>query len=134
MTKLTKLEMRRKRLEILSEIDRLEKDRCDFCIDEALSKNNNKSNCDCPASVEVLKLGNQLLKLVSSRKTTDLEDIKAPNMQHVTIKDLTVDLYKKMKLAKMRDVDIYRKAKVGSDTFYRWKTENGLTKKKETKR
>lgn len=124
MTKLTKHDLRRKRLEILYEIDRLEKERCNFCADDALSHNTNKSSCDCHASVEVRKLGNQLLKLVSKRKDAVVKVI--PNFAGLTIDNLTAEKYKEFKAQSVSDVLIMKNLNIGTHRFYKWKREVGL--------
>ena len=124
MAKLTKHEMRRKRLEILLEIDRLENERCDFCSSESWSYNSNKSNCDCAASVEVLKLGNKLMELVSNRKEAEVKVI--PNFVGLTIDNLTAEKYKEFKEQKVSDILIMKSLGVRHYRFYRWQREVGL--------
>lgn len=129
MTKLTKLELRKSRLKILAEIDRLDKLRCSFCHVDAVATKIEKSSCTCESAVKVKKLGIQLNKLVSPRKTLESKVIAVPDVSNIKLEDFTVELYEKMKLAKLRDYDIRKLLGTGGTRFVKWKDENGLSKK-----
>lgn len=136
MKTLTKLELRKSRLKVLAEIDRLDKLRCDFCSNEIVGNSyEEKSKCDCSAAVEIRGLGDQLMKLVSKQKVKEVElDPIAelppmPNIEGLTINELSVEIYKQLKLWKMTDAQIKRKIRVGNDKFHKWKSDNRLSHK-----
>ena len=119
-------DMRRKRLEILLEIDRLDKLRCEFCATDSGFSSANKSICDCPSSVEVAKLGNQLMKLVSARKNAETKVKITPNFTDLTLENLTVKKYQEFKKQEVSDAAIFKGLGVGARRLNKWKIAKGL--------
>ena len=124
-----KQQLRKARLVILAEIDRLDKLRCGLCIPENGFSESEKSHCGCDSAVKVRALGIQLNELVSPRKTPETKVIVVPDVSNVTLEDFTVELYEKMKLARLRDRDIRELLGVGGTRFVKWKDKNGMSKK-----
>lgn len=133
MAKLTKLEMRKSRLKILAEIDRLDKLRCSFCHLDSGYTPVKKSRCKCDSAIKVHALGIKLNKLVSPRKTVELEVIAIPDLTGVTTENLTVEMYEQLKRARLRDIDIWRLLGIGGTRFRRWKDANGVSNKSGVK-
>lgn len=121
--------LRKSRLEVLAEIDRLEKLRCDFCHLDAGFSPVEKSRCGCDAAVAIRKLGIRLNKLLSPRRDEDCEVLPPLNMDGLTIETITPELYKAMKLRKMTDTQIFKHLRIGGVRFNKWKKENGVGKK-----
>lgn len=133
MEKLTRIEMRKMRVRILSEINRLNEARCDLCTDEIEGNSSgNRTNCDCAAAVKVRKLGEKLSKLVSNRKKTETESAPKVEVKKVfkpklvKFENMTVDHYKNFKKNKMTDIQMMKHFGIGNRKFNKWKEENGL--------
>lgn len=122
-----KRELRKARLVILAEIDRLDKLRCKFCHLDSGYSPVEKSRCKCDSAVRVRKLGIQLNKLTRERKPD--ESIPKIDTMPESFEGLTIELYKKMKAAKMTDRDVVKRFRVGSRRLVEWKKVNGLSKK-----
>lgn len=116
-------ELRKKRCEILSQIDKLEKRRCEKCTDRLLyGANAPKSfyECECEAAVEIRKLGEQLMKLITERMDPAEEFLK---MQP---DELTLEVYQEIKQAefdgkKITDYAIARRYGINPKNFVNWK-------------
>jgi len=125
--RLNKLEIRKKRLWILAEINRLDGLRCGLCNDEIEGNSSgNRTNCPCPAAVEIRKIGEKLNKLVSNRKKIESELPPKPDAEGLTVDTLTIGIYKKFKASKMTDTQIMKQLCVGTKKFHKWKQEHGL--------
>jgi len=125
--RLAKIEMRKKRLWILAEINRLDGLRCDLCTDEIEGNSSgNRTSCSCPAAVEIRKIGERLNKLVSNRKKIEVELPPKPNTEGLTLDNLTIGIYKKFKASNITDTQIMRELSVGTKKFHKWKKDNGL--------
>ena len=125
-------ELRQKRREILAQIDKLEKERCEKCADRLLyGANAPKSyyECRCKAAVRIRELGDQLLRFTTKR--VDLVD------EHLKMqpKELTLTLYQEIKKVdfdgkKITDYAIAKHYGINPRNFAGWKKrewENELT-------
>lgn len=114
-------EMRKRRTEILRQIDKLNSQRCAKCDDNAQAGTNKDKSfyeCDCDAAVEVRKLGEQLLKLTTPR-TWEVLLNKVSRTRR-----LSVSQYIELKRYGVYDEIIFEAAVINKDTFRLWKIEN----------
>ncbi|KAA0944173.1 hypothetical protein FQ087_18795 [Sporosarcina sp. ANT_H38] len=124
-----KRELRKSRLAVLAKIDRLDAERCDFCINGDRNHSAAKSNCGCEAAVKIRQLGIHLYELTPVRKDDSgiwIENLRKSE-EHVSFDTLTIELYRKMKVANMNDRAIVKFFRVGSRRLVKWKKDNGLS-------
>ncbi|MBO0586137.1 hypothetical protein [Sporosarcina sp. E16_8] len=125
-----KRQLRKDRLVILAEIDRLDKFRCIVCEPANGYPDSEKSHCMCQVAIKIRELGKQLYKLTSERKL----DESIPTMPEIdkkqdSFEDLTVKLYGKMKAANMSDRAIVKGYGIGSRRLVERKKFHGLSAK-----
>jgi len=106
---------------VLLEIDELNKERCEACI-ESDAKG---SDCECDAAESIRKLGKKLLSYTKPRNEQEwklLNELKFENM--------TTDHYVKIREAGIKDVAMRKKLGVTVAMLYNWKKDNGLIAKR----
>lgn len=118
--------MRKQRLNILLEIERLNEQRCKHCIDPQKA---NGGHCKCSAAIKVRKLGDELLTLTRPRHADAIAVL-----DNLDYQDLTVKIYEDIKKFGMSDKDIYKTLKIGQTTWVNWKRSVGLIAPKGMKR
>lgn len=110
-----KTEIKQQRLDILKELDRQELRRCDKC-----SPKYRTMHCDCPAAVEIRRLGEELNTIVSANKESRIKDY----LEQAKETGLTTDLYTRLRDSEVTNKQIMKVLGL-TDWQMRWWLENG---------
>lgn len=115
--------MRVERIQLLRQIDVLDDKRCKKCHPDTIS---GLTQCDCKAAKAIRVLGDKLMRLTNSRNEDPIGQMVAKGFDN-----LTVELYKKVKVTGISDVEIFKTLKVSQKHWLLWKREAGLIKRKK---
>lgn len=107
--------MKTKRIRVLLEIDELNKERCEACIESDAKA----VNCECTAAEKIRMLGEELLNFTKPRFEREIK-----LLSEIKFKDMTGDYYWMFKASEISDVVIRDKLGVSEAMFYKWKKEN----------
>lgn len=118
-------EAKQKRLAILRQINRLEKERCETC-GGMFSYSNHSVYCDCEAAVVIRKLGEELEAI-----SNDSRQKRIQHLLHTLKKNgLSVEVYDSLKDLDVHDKRIFQYLGMAGETFRDWKFSIGKMKKR----
>lgn len=115
---------------ILQEIDRQETLKCVEC--STVLHKGVSNRCECPASLEIKRLGAKLETLKKDIERGDYAVLAKP-FEGITRDTLTVDIYKRMKAKQLSDTAILKIIGWHTVGLTKWKHANGLIPTDPTK-
>ena len=110
--------MQAERIKILLEIEDLNKLRCGQCT---VPLNHLEATCQCYAAVKVRELGHEMLNLTKPRNAHEFD-----LLEKVGIENLAEGIYRQVKAAGLKEVEIAKALKVSPANLYNWRKRNGL--------
>lgn len=124
---MNKLEAKTKRLELLKQIDVLDKERCEVCSGENVDKG---TRCMCPTAVEIRKLGAAYENIATEARKGRLERLFREGRKN----GLTLDLYHALREMEQTNEKIFKGLRMNERAFFDWKYEMGLIKERREPR
>lgn len=121
-------EAKEKRIELLKQIDVLDKDRCDVCAGD--NAGHESTRCKCPAAVAIRKLGVEYESIATASRKGRISALLRQGRKE----GLTLELYTALRELELNNEQIYKGIRMQERDYYDWKFEVGLIKERRPAR
>lgn len=121
-------EAKEKRIELLKQIDVLNKDRCEVCAGD--NAGHESTRCKCPAAVAIRKLGAEYESIATASRKGRINALFRQGRKE----GLTLELYTALRELELNNEQIYKGIRMPERDYYDWKFEVGLIKERRTGR